>query len=67
MEHLGAKLPFRFVDSTFARGRRPVLGWGDHGVRILVLVVQIWINLFELLMVRLGNVFGAGNPRMKTS
>ncbi|KAL8902185.1 MAG: hypothetical protein Q9207_004838 [Kuettlingeria erythrocarpa] len=67
VEHLGAKLPFRFVDSTFVRGRRPVLGWEDHGVRILVLVMQIWIDLFELLMMWLGNVLGVGNPRLKTS
>lgn len=65
VEHLGAELPFRFVDSTFSRGRRPVLGWRDHVVRILVLVVQIWINLLELVMMRVVRVAGAGRQRTK--
>jgi len=46
VEHLGARLPFGFVDSTFARGRRPVLGWGDWGVRGFVYLVQfVWVVL----------------------
>ena len=43
VEHLGAELPFEFVDSTFSRGRRPVLGWMDYLVRIFVWVVQLII------------------------
>lgn len=43
IEHLGAKLPYEFVDSTFSRGRRPVLGWGDYAVRGLVYLIQIVI------------------------
>lgn len=43
VEHLGAKLPFEFVDSTFSRGRRPVLGWMDYGVRAFVFLVQFWL------------------------
>lgn len=38
VEHLGAELPFAFADSTFARGRRPVLGWTDWVVRGFVSV-----------------------------
>ncbi|KAL8667058.1 MAG: hypothetical protein Q9202_000980 [Teloschistes flavicans] len=53
VEHLGARLPFEFTDSTFSRGRRPVLGWRDHIVRILVIVVQIWITLAELFVARI--------------
>jgi len=41
MDHLGAELPFEFVDSTFSRGRRPTLTWQDYTVRILIHVVQI--------------------------
>ena len=41
VEHLGAKLPFEFVDSTFSRGRKPKLGWMDHGVRAFVYFVQL--------------------------
>ena len=45
VEHLGARLPFDFVDSTFSRGRRPRLSWRDYVVRIFVLLVQILIQL----------------------
>ncbi|KAL8711412.1 MAG: hypothetical protein Q9225_007118 [Loekoesia sp. 1 TL-2023] len=65
VEHLGAELPFEFVDSTFSRGRRPVLGWGDHVVRIGVLVVQILIIFTKLAMMRLGNVCSVEKSRMK--
>ena len=41
IEHLGAEIPFEFVDSTFSRGRRPVLGWRDYAVRIFVHLVQL--------------------------
>lgn len=42
-EHLGARLPFEFVDSTYSRGRAPVLGLMDHLVRLLVLVLQVFL------------------------
>ncbi|KAA6414841.1 MAG: amine oxidase [Lasallia pustulata] len=45
VEHLGAELPFEFVDSTFSRGRTPRLGWRDYVVRIFVLLVQLLINI----------------------
>jgi predicted NAD/FAD-binding protein len=45
VEHLGAKLPFEFVDSTFSRGRRPVLTWKDYLVRVFVYLIQIVVIL----------------------
>ena len=45
VEHLGAKLPFEFVDSTFSRGRRPVLGWMDHAVRGFIYIIKLIILL----------------------
>lgn len=45
VEHLGAKLPFEFVDSTFSRGRRPVLGWMDHTVRGFIYIIRLTILL----------------------
>ena len=36
IEHLGAKLPFEFVDATFMRGRRPKLSVGDWVLRFVV-------------------------------
>ena len=45
VEHLEAKLPFDFVDSTFSRGRRPTLGWMDHTVRGLIYMVRLLVVL----------------------
>lgn len=45
VEHLGARLPFEFVDSTFSRGRRPELGWKDYLVRVFVRAIQMIIIL----------------------
>ena len=45
VEHLGAELPFEFVDSTFSRGRRPVLHWQDYATRVFVYAVQLLILL----------------------
>ncbi|KAH8888171.1 amine oxidase [Thozetella sp. PMI_491] len=44
-DHLGAKLPFEFVDSTFSRGRRPELRLGDRVLRVWILVVQLFLPL----------------------
>jgi len=41
-EHLGAKIPFDFVDSTFSRGRRPELRFGDRLLRLWILTVQLF-------------------------
>jgi predicted NAD/FAD-binding protein len=41
-EHLGAKLPFRFKDSTFSQGKKPELGLADLVLRLLILVVQVF-------------------------
>ena len=45
VEHLGTKLPFELEDSTFSRGRRPVLGWMDHIVRGCIHTVRLIIFL----------------------
>jgi len=53
VEHLGAKLPFEFVDSTFSRGRRPVLGWMDYGVRAFVYLVQFVLFFIGVIIGRI--------------
>ena len=60
MEALGAELPFRFVDSTFSRGRRVARGWGDWGVRVVVKAVLAGLWLIEVLgvMELLGGLLG---------
>ena len=50
VEHLEAKLPFEFVDSTFSRGRRPVLGWMDHSVRAWIYMMRLIIFLVGRLL-----------------
>lgn len=51
-EHLGAKLPFEFVDSTFSRGKKPELQLADRALRV-------WISLVQLLVVGvLDRIFG---------
>ncbi|KAK8920482.1 hypothetical protein VCV18_007785 [Metarhizium anisopliae] len=42
-EHLGAKLPFDFIDSTYSRGKKPKLGLADHFARLLILLVQVFV------------------------
>lgn len=46
-DHLGAKLPFKFRDSTYSRGRQPYIGFVDALVRLLLAVMQFFIVLVE--------------------
>jgi predicted NAD/FAD-binding protein len=48
-DHLGAQLPFKFTDSTFSRGRRPVLGIGDLALRVWIVFMQMIIIIIERL------------------
>ncbi len=43
VEHLGAKLPFDFVDSTFSRGHAPELGIADWLLRLVLWLVQVFL------------------------
>jgi predicted NAD/FAD-binding protein len=47
-DHLSAQLPFKFTDSTFSRGRRPVLGISDLALRVWINFVQMIIQIIEL-------------------
>jgi predicted NAD/FAD-binding protein len=49
-EHLGATLPFKFKDSTFSRGKKPVLGIMDLLLRILIIATQLLIQALENLL-----------------
>ncbi|GAO13316.1 hypothetical protein UVI_02013290 [Ustilaginoidea virens] len=42
-QHLGARLPFEFKDSTYSRGKRPKLGLLDHLARLLILLIQVFV------------------------
>ena len=50
VNHLGAELPFEFVDSTFSRGRRPKLIWENHLLRLVILTTYIVVLLVERIL-----------------
>ena len=50
VDHLGAKLPFGFVDSTYSRGRAPVFDARDRVLRAMVLSIQRVIVLAEWVL-----------------
>lgn len=50
IDHLGATLPFDFQDSTFSRGTAPALNLKDHLVRSVILLLQRFIALLEILI-----------------
>ncbi|KAI0101843.1 amine oxidase [Nemania sp. FL0031] len=43
MSHLGARLPFEFVDSTVSHGKQPQLRILDWVIRIIILVIQVFL------------------------
>lgn len=61
MNHLDAELPFDFVDSTFSRGRRPVLTLKNHLPRLCILAIHLVILVVERF---LGQMSSAVNSRV---
>lgn len=58
-EHLGAKLPFEFKDSTYSRGKKPSLGLADHLVRLIIMFLQVFvIQILERFL-------GSGKQKVK--
>ncbi|KAK7724157.1 Cytochrome c oxidase assembly protein cox11, mitochondrial [Diaporthe eres] len=56
-DHLGARLPFDFVDSTYSRGRAPVLGLMDHFARLIILLIHVFVVLpLERIVATLGSI-----------
>jgi len=47
---LGGDVPWEVKNAKFSRGVRPVLGWRDYVVRIVIMVLQIWITVLERAM-----------------
>ncbi|KAL9945151.1 hypothetical protein D7B24_007811 [Verticillium nonalfalfae] len=62
-DHLHARLPFQFVDSTYSRGRRPVLGLADLLLRVLILIVQVLV--VQVLEAGWGAVRGRIGPKVE--
>ncbi|PQE30018.1 amine oxidase protein [Rutstroemia sp. NJR-2017a WRK4] len=59
-DHLGAAVPFRWKESEFARGRRPVMGWKEWVVRWVVGWVQVWVGLLDWILGLVWKVLGVG-------
>lgn len=51
MEGLGGEVPWEWVDVKFVRGRKPVPGWKDYGVRAFVMVGWL-VELMKLERMR---------------
>ena len=47
VDHLGATLPFTFIDSTFSRGKRPVITTSDLLARRMLTSIQMVITLLD--------------------
>lgn len=63
IEHLDAKLPWEFVDSTFSRGRRPDLGLADWALRLVIYYIQFLIRLVEFGVRLVLLVLGPGHAK----
>ncbi|KAH8678045.1 amine oxidase [Xylariales sp. PMI_506] len=51
--HLGARLPFDFVDSTYSRGKQPRIGIRDRLLRVVILLIQVFvIDVFERIFLQ---------------
>jgi predicted NAD/FAD-binding protein len=42
-DHLGTRLPFRFKDSTFSRGKKPQLAFADLVLRLVIVIIQVFV------------------------
>lgn len=67
VEHLGATLPWDFVDSTFARGRRPPLTFADRMARMAIYGFGWGVFWYEVVFWVLGLQFlfrsGSGSAK----
>ncbi|KAK0639252.1 amine oxidase [Cercophora newfieldiana] len=49
-EHLGAKIPFEFKDSTYSRGRKPQLNVLDRLLRMWITFVQVLVGVLDKVL-----------------
>lgn len=67
-DHLYAKLPFQFVDSTYSRGRKPSLGLGDLLVRLVILLIQVFvIRILERIIATAQRVISPRANRLRSA
>ncbi|KAI9739415.1 MAG: hypothetical protein M1818_005103 [Claussenomyces sp. TS43310] len=49
LDHLGATIPFEFKDSTFSRGKAPMLSIVNQLLRMAILIIQAFVVVVEKL------------------
>jgi hypothetical protein len=47
---LGGNVPWEAKNAKFSRGTAPVLGWNDHVLRAVVILLQVCLSLLELVV-----------------
>lgn len=47
---LGGEVPWEAKDAKFSRGIAPVLGWKDYVLRTMVMLLQVYVSLVEVLV-----------------
>ena len=50
IDHLGGRVPFEFVDSTYSRGLNPEPLLLDYVVRIVISIIVLMVRLAELVL-----------------
>jgi hypothetical protein len=59
---LGGSVGWELVDSTFSRGKAPVLTWRDYALRVGIICVQVVLMVLEWI----AGLVGLGGPERKT-
>ena len=65
VDHLGAKLPFEFIDSTFSRGKKPILGLQHQLALIIVLLLDLTIVCLTFPVKLVLLLLGLRQPKAK--
>jgi hypothetical protein len=47
---LGGDVPWEAKNAKFSRGTAPVLKWKDYVLRAVVMLLQVWLSLLELVV-----------------
>ncbi|KAL5426231.1 hypothetical protein PMIN07_011677 [Paraphaeosphaeria minitans] len=47
---LGGNVPWEAKNAKFSRGTAPVLGWKDFVLRALIMIVQVYLSLIDLVV-----------------
>lgn len=60
---LGGDVPWEVIDAKFMRGLKPTLGWKDLVARILIRIVQSWLQILGRILGGHKHVVGSKRDR----